>query len=62
MNNIKDLATLKYFIRKYCPEKYNAIFKDAREDNYVAYSYHYNNKLDGQIKKRKQIQKHFQNS
>lgn len=47
----KDLATLKYFIRKYCPEKYNAIFKDAREDNYVAYSYHYNNKLDGQIKK-----------
>ena len=48
----KDLATLKYFIRKYCPEKYNAIFKDAREDNYVAYSYHYNNKLDGQIKKK----------
>ena len=49
----KDLVTLKYFIRKYCPEKYNAIFKDAREDNYVAYSYHYKfNKLDGQIKKK----------
>ena len=48
----KDLAILKYFIRKYCPEKYNTVFKDAREDNYVAYSYHYNDKLDGQIKKK----------
>lgn len=36
----KDLTTLKYFVRKYAPKKYDAIFRDARLDNYVAYSYH----------------------
>ncbi|MCR5523982.1 MAG: type II CRISPR RNA-guided endonuclease Cas9 [Clostridia bacterium] len=38
----KDLAFLKYFIKKYIPEKYDEIFRNIRKDNYVAYSYHTN--------------------
>lgn len=38
----KDLAGLKAFIRKYCPDKYNEIFRDAGDNNYVAYSYNFN--------------------
>lgn len=34
----QDLATLKYLVRKYAPEKYNRIFRNAETDNYVAYS------------------------
>lgn len=34
-----DLKSLKYIVKKYVPEKYNEIFREAREDNYVAYSY-----------------------
>lgn len=52
----KDLATLKYFIRKYCPAQYNTVFRDAREDNYVAYSYHINRELEGQVKKKADIE------
>ena len=33
----EDLVRLKYFIRKYVPEKYNTIFRDELTDNYVAY-------------------------
>ena len=36
----KDLAFLKRIIRKYMPEKYNEVFKDAGKNNYVAYSHH----------------------
>lgn len=36
----KDLATLKRFIRKYLPEKYNEVFREIRSGNYVSYSYH----------------------
>ena len=33
-----DLKYLKYFIRKYAPEKYNEVFRKAEGNNYVAYS------------------------
>ena len=36
----KDLAFLKRIIRKYMPEKYKEVFKDAGKNNYVAYSHH----------------------
>ena len=36
----KDLAALKQFVRKYIPNKYNEIFRNASEENYVAYSYY----------------------
>ena len=52
----KDLATLKFFIRKYCPAQYNTVFRDAREDNYVAYSYHINQELEGKVKKKADIE------
>ncbi len=37
----KDLKDLKRIVRKYFPDKYNKVFKDADKnlDNYVAYSY-----------------------
>lgn len=34
----KDLAFLKYYIRKYCRQKYSEVFRNASKDNYVAYS------------------------
>lgn len=34
----KDLKWLKYFVKTYCPEKYNEFFRDAVADNYVFYS------------------------
>ena len=34
----KDLAFLKYYIRKYCRQKYSEVFRNAAKDNYVAYS------------------------
>ena len=33
-----DLKTLKYFVKKYCPQKYNEFFRDAVKDNYVFYT------------------------
>lgn len=36
----EDLKLLKYFIQKYQPDKYDEMFRDAKADNYVAYSYH----------------------
>ena len=58
----KDLAGLKAFIRKYCPDKYNEIFRDAGDNNYVAYSYNFNslNLADGEKRpKRKASQEDF---
>lgn len=58
----KDLAGLKTFIRKYCPDKYNEIFRDAGDNNYVAYSYNFNslNLDDGKKRpKRKASQEDF---
>lgn len=34
----KDLKFLKYFVKKYCPKKYDDIFRSATKDNYVSYS------------------------
>lgn len=36
----EDLAFLKHIIRKYCPQKYEDVFRVVGKDNYVAYSYH----------------------
>ena len=38
----KDLNYLKYFIKKYCPEKYDSVFRKPIEGNYVMYSYNFN--------------------
>ena len=35
----RDLQYLKQFVRKYCKEKYNEIFRDAVQDNYLCYSH-----------------------
>ncbi|MDD5823951.1 MAG: type II CRISPR RNA-guided endonuclease Cas9 [Firmicutes bacterium] len=36
----KDLATLKYVVKKYIPAEYNAIFRDVDKDNYAGYAHH----------------------
>ncbi len=37
----KDLQTLKYFVRKYLPEKYEEVFRQTKgKKNYAAYVYH----------------------
>ncbi len=38
----KDLHTLKYFVKKYCSQKYDEIFREEKANNYVAYVYHFN--------------------
>ena len=35
----KDLKMLKFFVRKYCPDQYNSVFREMEADNYVAYVY-----------------------
>ncbi len=52
----KDLASLKYLIRKYLPDKYNAVFREARPDNYVAYSYHVDSKIAQDVKKKASLE------
>lgn len=56
----KDLQILKYFVRKYVPDKYNEVFRKAKADNYVAYTGHMDKDTASQIK-RKQNQRIFQN-
>ena len=34
----RDLRYLKSFVKRYCPEKYDVIFRDAVQDNYLCYS------------------------
>lgn len=48
----KDLQILKYFIRKYVPDKYNEVFRKAKADNYVAYTGHMDKDTASQIKKK----------
>lgn len=36
----KDLANLKFIVKKYLPLKYSEVFRSQDKDNYVAYSYH----------------------
>lgn len=35
-----DLALLKTVVKKYCPEKYDEVFRATNKDNYAAYVYH----------------------
>ena len=48
----KDLQILKYFVRKYVPDKYNEVFRKAKADNYVAYTGHMDKDAASQIKKK----------
>ena len=48
----RDLAFLKYIIRKYCPEKFNDVFRALDKDNYVAYSYHTDHGDTSKLKKK----------
>ena len=48
----KDLQILKYFVRKYVPDKYNEVFRKAKADNYVAYTGHMDKDTASQIKKK----------
>ena len=47
-----DLQILKYFVRKYVPDKYNEVFRKAKADNYVAYTGHMDKDTASQIKKK----------
>lgn len=50
-----DLAFLRHIIKKYKPEKYNAVFRDKDKDNYTAYSYHSDEGTNGLKKKNKEL-------
>lgn len=52
----KDLKTLKYFIRKYCPDQYDEVFRKGKEDNYAAYSYHFEGKNGDAVKRKAGIE------
>ncbi len=47
-----DLAKLKYFIRKYVPDRYEDMFRSALPNNYVAYTYHVEKKNAAQINRK----------
>lgn len=52
-----DLKTLKFLVRKYLsPEKYNEIFREAKEHNYVAYSRYTKGGNEGEVKKKANIE------
>lgn len=53
----KDLKDLKYIVRKYIPQKYYEIFRAVKDDNYAAYSDHYDLKNGKKIKKKADIEK-----
>lgn len=43
--HMQDLKNLKYLIRTYVPDQYDAVFRQGDSDkNYVAYAYHYTQK------------------
>ena len=52
----KDLSTLKYFIKKYKSDKYDEIFRIAKDNNYVAYSYHAEKNIAAQIKNKASLE------
>lgn len=60
-----DLKNLKSFVRKYAPQEYNHIFRDAGKElkNYTAYSYNYkcvsDNEEKAELPKGKATQKEF---
>lgn len=47
-----DLALLKRTVRKYCPKKYNEVFRAIDKDNYTAYSYHTNDGNTATLKRK----------
>jgi len=47
-----DLALLKRIIKKYCPEKYDEMFRATDKDNYSAYSYHTDDKDAASLKRK----------
>lgn len=48
----KDLWILKYFVRKYCVQRYDEIFRDTdNKTGYVAYAYHSDRILGKSVKK-----------
>ncbi len=51
-----DLSNLKYIVRKYIPEKYNAVFREAGTANYVAYSYHVDADIAKDVKKKASLE------
>ena len=56
----RDLENLKTFIKKYCPNKYNDVFRLSNDNNYVAYSYNFNSLKKGEQRpKRKATQEEF---
>ena len=52
----KDLKTLKYFVRNYAPDRYDEIFREANDNNYVAYSYHLTDKNKDKVKEKTNIE------
>lgn len=47
----KDLAFLKYIIKKYLPEKYNDVFRATDKVNYASYVYHSDEPDTSKLKK-----------
>lgn len=48
----RDLWVLKYFVRKYCADRYDEIFRDTENKNgYVAYAYHADGDMGKDVKK-----------
>lgn len=52
----KDLKTLKFFVRKYVSDRYDEIFREANDNNYVAYSYHLGDKNKNKVKKKASVE------
>lgn len=46
----RELCQLKKIIKKYVPDKYDEMFRKAKDDNYVAYSYNLKNVKEGIVK------------
>ena len=52
----QDLKTLKYFVRNYKPESYDEVFREAKADNYVAYSYNVADSIKSDVKKKANVE------
>lgn len=44
----RDLRYLKSFVKRYCPEKYDVIFRNAVQDNYLCYSHNIKSQPKGE--------------
>lgn len=53
----EDLQTLKEFIRKYLPEKYDEVFRQTdKKNNYVSYVYHAEKNCRNQLKEKASLE------